>query len=270
MQKHSDNYCNNCGKPGHLYHHCKLPITSNGVISFRKGQNNKIEYLLIRRKDTLGHIDFMRGKYSITNRHYIINMLNQMTRGEKTRLRNDSFDTLWLAVWGKNTISAQYKNEECSSRNKFTMLRSGVTTKDDSYTMNDLINESNENDQWDETEWGFPKGRRNHQESDYECALREFHEETGYHPNTLHNVQNLIPYEEIFTGSNYKSYKHKYYIMSMNYTESLVQHSFEETEVSKMEWKSFDECIESIRPYNSEKVKMLNKIHKTLSLFTLL
>jgi hypothetical protein len=57
MQK-NDHYCNNCGKSGHLYHHCKLPITSNGIIAFRKNNDNIIEYLLIRRKDTLGHIVF--------------------------------------------------------------------------------------------------------------------------------------------------------------------------------------------------------------------
>lgn len=99
MQK-NDYYCNNCGKSGHLYHHCKLPITSNGIIAFRKNNDNIIEYLLIRRKDTLGHIDFMRGKYSVMNRQYIINMLNQMTIDEKSRLITDNFETLWNTVWG--------------------------------------------------------------------------------------------------------------------------------------------------------------------------
>ena len=31
----SDTFCNNCGKIGHSFHQCKLPITSNGVIVFR-------------------------------------------------------------------------------------------------------------------------------------------------------------------------------------------------------------------------------------------
>ena len=264
MQK-NDYYCNNCGKGGHLYHHCKLPITSNGIISFRKGENSIIEYLLIRRKDTLGHIDFMRGKYSVTNRQYIINMLNQMTMDEKSRLSTDSFETLWNTVWGENTLSAQYKNEESSSSEKFSMLRSGIVINNDKYTLNELINQSNESEQWNEPEWGFPKGRRNHQESDYDCAVREFREETGYSHKMLHNIQNLIPYEEIFTGSNYKSYKHKYYIMFMNYKDSLVQYPFEESEVSKLEWKTYDDCIKSIRPYNYEKKQMLTKLNKTLT-----
>ena len=61
------NYCNNCGKNGHLYHQCKVPITSFGVISFRF-KEGELQYLMICRKNTLGYIDFMRGKYSINNK----------------------------------------------------------------------------------------------------------------------------------------------------------------------------------------------------------
>ena len=268
MQK-NDYYCNNCGKSGHLYHHCKLPITSNGIIAFRRNNDGIIEYLLIRRKDTLGHIDFMRGKYSVMNRQYIINMLNQMTVDEKARLATDNFEMLWNSVWGENTLSVQYKNEESSSFEKFAMLRSGIRINNDYYTMDDLIKQSNENEKWNEPEWGFPKGRRNHQESDYDCAIREFYEETGYSDKMLHNIQNLIPYEEIFTGSNYKSYKHKYYIMFMNYKDSLVQYPYEESEVSKLEWKTYDECVKSIRPYNYEKIKLLTNLNATLLTFAI-
>jgi hypothetical protein len=58
----NESYCNNCGKQGHLYHQCKMPITSIGLITFRI-YNDEIQYLMICRKDTLGYIDFLRGKY---------------------------------------------------------------------------------------------------------------------------------------------------------------------------------------------------------------
>ena len=67
----SDNYCNNCGKQGHLYHQCKLPITSNGIIAFRINNNN-IEYLMICRKDSLGYIDLLRGKYNLYDKNYLL------------------------------------------------------------------------------------------------------------------------------------------------------------------------------------------------------
>ena len=132
------------------------------------------------------------------------------------------------------------------------------------FTLNDLIEESNKYDSWEEPEWGFPKGRRNYQESDYECALREFSEETGYAAKYLKNIKNVLPFEEIFTGSNYNSYKHKYYLTFMNNENSIDTNNFEPTEVSKMEWKSFDECMQCIRHYNLEKKRILHNVNETL------
>ena len=257
-------YCNNCGKNGHLYHQCKLPITSIGIIVFRVKDNN-YEFLMIRRKDTLGHVDFMRGKYSLNNKEYILNMLNQMTITEKKNIQTKSFDELWKDVWGGINISNQYKNEEISSREKFLNLKNGIYFNDKLYTLDELIEESNKIQLWNESEWGFPKGRRNNRESDYDCALREFNEETGYNSKLLYNLQNIIPYEEIFTGSNYKSYKHKYFVMYMNYENSLLETKFEKSEVSKMEWKKIDDCMKSIRPYNVEKKRIIQNIYECIN-----
>ena len=260
----SEYYCNNCGKEGHLYNQCKMPITSVGVIAYRYNADNDIEYLMIRRKDTLGFIDFMRGKYSVQNKDYIMNMLKQMTLSEKNALKEKEFSELWHSVWGVNKISNQYKHEENISKNKFYALRSGLLNKGCFYNLNDLINESCVYDEWFEPEWGFPKGRRNFQEKDFECAMREFSEETGFSSDKLHNIQNIMPFEEIFTGSNYKSYKHKYFITHMDLDASLLTDKYEKTEVSKMEWKTLDDCIACIRPYNLEKKQMLRNINTML------
>ena len=69
---------------------------------------------------------------------------------------------------------------------------------------------------YNETEYGLPKGRRDYKESDFDCALREFSEETGYSSKGLQNVRNVVPFEETFTGSNYNSYKHRYFLMFMD------------------------------------------------------
>jgi 8-oxo-dGTP pyrophosphatase MutT (NUDIX family) len=257
-------YCNNCGKPGHIYNQCKIPITSFGIIAFRYNKQNEPEFLMICRKDTLGFIDFMRGKYLVQNKQYIMNMLKQMTVKEKEALSIGNFDELWKNLWGNNSISSKYKTEEVISREKFNMLFIGILNKTDFFTLNTMINECKEDEQWVEPEWGFPKGRRNYQEKDFDCAIREFYEETGYETSLLKNVQNIFPFEEIFTGSNYKSYKHKYYLMYMNYQDSLSYVSYEESEVSKMEWKTYNECMNCIRPYNLEKKRVITNIYKCL------
>ena len=77
------NFCNNCGKSGHLFHSCKHPITSIGIIAFRPSIEG-VQYLMIRRKDSLGFVDFMRGKYPLNSRVYIRTIIDEMTFfGEK-------------------------------------------------------------------------------------------------------------------------------------------------------------------------------------------
>jgi 8-oxo-dGTP pyrophosphatase MutT (NUDIX family) len=188
-------------------------------------------------------------------------------------LKMGSFSDLWKTLWepddftGKPTgLMSQYKHEEHSSRDKFTLLQSGVVSGDETYTLVSLIEESDEMDQWDEAEWGFPKGRRNYQEKDYDCAIREFCEETGYAVTALVPLKNILPYEEIFTGSNYKSYKHKYYIKYMRYLDSLDLPSFQWSEVGKMEWKSYEDCKRTIRYYNLEKLRMIDSIYHLICL----
>jgi len=323
--------CNNCGKQGHTFKQCKNPITSFGVIIFRIYQNQR-QYLMIRRKDTLGYIDFMRGKYSVTNHKYILNMLKQMTVSEKHKLSSFTFDDLWNELWSgtripedicdqsveclstnnlvggrklsmietpstMETVNNSYRQEETNSRDKFLYLSTKyISNSSDQISkmapppeklgqtiLQYLLMISNipetcksdadpipqEGGGWHEPEWGFPKGRRNYQEKDYECALREMMEETGYSPNNVKNIKNIIPFDEIFLGSNYKSYKHRYYLMYMNYHDSLSMDNFEKSEVSCMEWKSYDECMKSIRSYNLEKKRLITNIEQTLSKYRL-
>ena len=40
--------------------------------------------------------------------------------------------------------------------------------------------------------------------------------------------------------------------------------NFQKSKVSKMEWKTYEQCIKVIRPYNLEKKHVLEKIHKSL------
>jgi 8-oxo-dGTP pyrophosphatase MutT (NUDIX family) len=261
-------YCNNCGKEGHTYNQCKLPITSIGIIAFRFNNKQEREYLMIRRKDTLGYINFIRGKYTIGNKAYIINIIKQMTKQEKERLLSFNFDELWNMVWGEERLSSEYKREESVSRNKFNTLVNGTYYKEEFLTLQDLIKESKKYVEWEEPEWGFPKGRRNYQEKDFDCAMREFTEETGMSVKHIHNFQNIIPFEENFTGSNYKSYKHKYFIGFVQNTLETPNNNYEKSEVSKMEWKTYSQCMDSIRGYNLEKKKMLHNIETTLSYYS--
>ena len=117
----SFSFCNNCGKSGHIFQSCTDPITSVGVIAFKK-EDDIIKYLMICRKHTLGYLDFLRGRYNILNIAYIKTLIDIMTLDEKGNLLNYDFDTLWKNLWGNN-IGVQYRGEETSAKTKFTELK---------------------------------------------------------------------------------------------------------------------------------------------------
>jgi ADP-ribose pyrophosphatase YjhB (NUDIX family) len=259
------NICNNCGKQGHLLHQCKLPITSYGIVVFRSTTEG-IEYLMIRRKDSFGYIDFIRGKYSPYNIYQIQNIIDEMSLPEKAKIQTEPFQHLWIEMWG-NINNSQYKNEEFISSKKIDIINGGVTIDDKIIQLKDIIDKSTT--QWSEPEWEFPKGRRNYKEKDLDCALREFEEETGISRNKIEIVENILPFEEIFIGTNHKSYKHKYFLAYMNNLTETMLDNYQVTEVSKLEWKSYHNCLESIRPYNLEKKKIITNINKVLEEYRL-
>ena len=258
------NFCNNCGKNGHLFHQCKNPITSLGIIAFRYTSHG-FEYLMIRRKDTLGYVDFIRGKYPLQNKTYLLHILSEMTVNERSKLLNSSFDELWIDLWGEH-IGIQYRGEERISKEKFNILKTGIKTESHEYDLDSLNKEVQTN--WTEPEWGFPKGRRNYQERDLSCAIREFEEETGFNKMDISIVQNVIPFDEIFTGSNYKSYRHRYFLAFLD-NKSRPASEFQKTEVSKLAWSTYKDALEAIRPYNLEKKEVLKRVNKLLKEYRL-
>ena len=279
-----NNYCNNCGKNGHMYSNCSVPITSIGVIAFRKSSEyekfkeeekeeeeekkfeNKYEYLMIQRTDSFGYVEFIRGKYSVHNYQYIKNIVDEMTVCEKHNILTKPFDELWSSLWGEYS-GIQYRGEEQVSKNKFLHMKNGVDMSSGvKYNLETLISSSTTN--WETAEWGFPKGRRNHQEKDLDCGFREFEEETGYDKLSLKQIHNVIPYEEIFIGSNIKSYKNKYYLSYMS-RDTVQKNEYQKSEVKNMKWLSYKECMDIIRPYNVEKKNIITSVNNTLHNFML-
>lgn len=232
--------CNNCGFMYHNVKQCRTPITSNGIIHVHNGK-----YLMIKRRKTLGYVDFMRGRYTKSN-SYLMNLIDEMTVQEKNDLLEFEFTRLSHDMW-------HAFHEETSARDKFNDIkRDGQLQK--------LIEASTT--EWDSQEWGFPKGRRNSNESEVACALREYEEETGHDKHNLILLRNVLPFEEIFIGSNYKAYKHKYYIV---FGEPKVLRSFQESEVSDLQWFTYEEALDKIRPYNIERKKLLQCVHRMVT-----
>jgi 8-oxo-dGTP pyrophosphatase MutT (NUDIX family) len=183
-----------------------------------------------------------------------------MTIEEKQRILTNDFDTLWKNLWGDD-INTQYRGEEKISREKFESLKYGIDVNDNDYSLESLVNESKS--QWLETEWGFPKGRRVRTETDLECAIREFGEETNV-PREAYVVLNNILLEETFTGLNGVQYRHVYFVALLSKPElvNLGQKMtyMQKREISGIGWKTLAECRAYVRPHHVERAKMLDQL----------
>jgi len=256
-------YCGNCGKYGHIYRRCINPITSLGIILFKKRENN-IQYLLIQRKDTLGFVEFMRGKYNLENIKYVYNIFKIMSKEERLKIISTDFDTLWNNLWmNKNTN--QYHSEYDNSKKKFNKLGEGIKINKNIITLETINNDTEYI--YTEPEWGFPKGRRNLKESDMDCAIREFNEETGI-ANTEYELLDMKPFDEIFLGTNNIRYKHIYYLAeAKNDILPIIDiDNYEQiSEISSIRWFTFQDAYSHIREYNEEKKLMLKNINSILT-----
>ena len=190
-----------------------------------------------------------------------------MTINEKQNIVSRDFTELWSSLWG-DFVGLQYRGEEKSAKDKFIQIKRGIKFCDtEGYNLESLVKDSFT--EWDTPEWGFPKGRRNYQENDITCGLREFEEETGYDKQSVNIIKNLLPFEETFVGSNMKSYKHIYYLGHMKFNKDIME-TYQKSEVSQMKWFSLDECKCYIRDYNIEKIDMICKINKLLEKYKLI
>jgi len=217
-------------------------------------------FLMIRRKDSLGYIELLRGKYETNNREYILTLVEQTSMAERERLKTMDFPTLWEELWC-GPVSKPYRHEFEPARAKFETIRSSF--------LGEVLEKATS--RWHEPEWGFPKGRRGPGESELRCAMREFHEETRFPMENVLLCRNMVPLEESFFGSNKVHYRHKYYIALC--FDPTVEPIFRQgdtvmaREIGDIRWFTLQEAMDHIRPYNVEKKEVLLHVMSVLRNF---
>lgn len=250
-------YCNNCGGKGHLFRMCSDPVLSCGIVLLDTTGlpvvPTKTRLLMIRRKDSMSFAEFMRGKYDPTNTEYVSRLIGNMTIKEQKALLTDPFEIIWRSVWGDEHLSSDF----AISQQKFTQLN-----------IADIV--ANNPSPYEEPEWGFPKGRRIRGESDVDCALREFTEETNI-PRESYLVLKNIRIEETFEGLNGVRYKHIYFLAMLQKPEllNLTQRftPMQRREISGIEWKTWIECEGHIRPHHVQRKAMMDDLRSIVETF---
>jgi 8-oxo-dGTP pyrophosphatase MutT (NUDIX family) len=274
-------HCSNCGLFGHYVKNCFAPVTSYGCIVLKVPEDfdqakellanensvsgyesimKDVKFLMIQRKESIGFIEIMRGKYKLNDIQYIKYHIATMTQEEHKKILNNEFDTLWINLWGLPKEQSQnYKNDRDTSKVKFDALKTGITDdSDNNLSFESIIKDISH--PWITPEWGFPKGRRDPRESDLQCALRELYEETSILEKDVLFIRNLEPISERFFGSNHIDYCHKYFLLLYNSSKEV---KYDKTnihmaqEIGDIGWFSIDECLNKIRPENIEKKEVL-------------
>ena len=254
--------CANCGGLGHVYRTCLHPITSYGIICFRQ-HLGRLEYLMIQRRHSLSYVEFMRGKYQNGNGPYLMTLFRNMTQEERGNIDTSSFDQLWHDLWHPEH-GRSYQREYVDAKSKFDRLKQGGRR----VTLGSLL--ENTESPFTETEWGFPKGRRNINENDYGCALREFREETGIPTKHLYLIRDMDPFEEIFTGLNGVRYRHVYFAACFNdNVERMVgvnpANATQVREVRAVSWFDYDAAQSKIRTQHVERKELFKRANALIS-----
>ncbi len=295
MFRKSNNYhkyvtnCTNCGISGHTYKQCLQPLMSYGLLIFRytntnwsinktlcseestiNGSHNagQLQVLMVKRKDSLRFVEFVRGKYELDELQYLKHLLQEMTEKEHNMIQTMNFIDLWQHVWGSSN-PRNYRNDFEKSQLKFNELKTRPGINDPHKTLlEELIIENPP--KWNEPEWGFPKGRRNPGEDDLEVAIRETFEETNISSSQLNIFERVEPMVESYVGDNKIYYCHKYFLSFINNdipihydTTNIVM----AREIGDIKWFSIDDAINIIRPENVERKSILLKAVSILKNF---
>lgn len=257
-------FCNNCGERGHVFKTCTYPIISCGLVLLKGPKDpftlpvedtKQVRMLMVRRKDSMSFMEFLRGKYELTAPDYIHRLVENMTQDEQKKIVEVPFLTLWGQLWGngRDTHSPEFYDAKA----KFEALdKASIVYQYRS--------------KWMEPEWGFPKGRRMRGETDIDCAVREFFEETNI-PREAYTLCNNLCFTETFEGTNNVKYKHVYFLgllkraAEIDLTQKLTLQ--QKREVSAVKWMTLDECRKTIRPHYVRRKEIVNEMEAALRTF---
>ena len=217
--------------------------------------NSNIKFLMIQRKNSLGYLEFIRGRYNINEPNTIIHLIEQMSPSELADIVNKDFDYLWTNLWDKNNIrNKNHHKEYIISKQKFYELR-----------LCNIKLLTNTKTLFNFNEWGFPKGRRESYESDLVCAIREFEEETCYNENKYILLEKCKSIRENLIGTNGIDYAHNYFLTVL--LDKNEDYDKSNREIGDVKIMNLNECINITRPYHKNKIKIMKYIYNVINDF---
>ena len=193
-------------------------ITSYGIIPclFDAGEMQTVDddrygygargmwrFLIAQRRDTIAYSEFIKARIPPSD---LVRYSALMTRAERERISQFTFPQLWHDFW-IHVDNRLFHSEYARCAGAFGSNAEAVARS----TVEALP----------ESPWGFPKGRKCPGETDMDCALREFEEETRIDRRALHPVTGAPIIHEYYMGSDQKMYRTIYYLCLLTYFPSV-------------------------------------------------
>lgn len=187
---------------------------------------------MVRKRYTYAFREFISGWYNSTAS--IVRLLNQMTIDEKLDIMSMNFQQMWYRVYLDSPDMAR-TNTYFVCKNKFE----NMFFEDGGVRIRALINRSANSDR----HWEIPKGRRHGtNESDLQCAIREFEEETGIEKKHYRVLPRFVRHYNFADGGI--RYHNKYYLaITFSAIDPRVQFGLREQtrELVDIRWMSIED-----------------------------
>lgn len=258
---------------------------------YNKEKNNRIEILLIKKRYSYHFMSFVMGHYKKSDTAYLKHLFNNMSYAEKIDIISMQFSQMWYRIWLNNpdkyyNIVDVYKNNKFSSSpldhkydnssiHKMYMERKlkfeSSFLKDNGKRLRSLIQQSSDS----EILWEIPKGGKNtalingKEETNIDCAIREFYEETSIKDNKYKIIYNAKPIIDSYVDNDI-NYKTIYYVASLNppydYKPYIDYRNFDQiAEIEQIKWVSLAEIefFNLSAPIHARLIRLYKEIIKT-------
>jgi 8-oxo-dGTP pyrophosphatase MutT (NUDIX family) len=258
--------------------------TSYGIAlsRYNESKNNQPEILLIKKRYTYCYFSFVFGHYKKYNNKQLQYLFNNMSFGEKVDILSMKFSNIWYRLWlsdpEKNHTIGEYStpnNNDTQMRNLKCYLRKKnkfdtIFLRDSGKRLRRLINNSSNS----VTPWEIPKGGKNKtenkNETDLDCAKREFEEETGLSADKYTILWNIKPIISSHKDGD-TIYRAVYYIATFNqgvkwYPKVKFDTSQQLSELEQVQWVSKPE-LKFLNLNEKSQKQLLRLFHRIISTY---
>lgn len=207
--------------------------TSYGIAlcRYNKEKNNRVEILLIKKRYSYHFMAFVMGRYSRANIPYLRFLFNNMSYAEKIDIISMQFCHMWYRIWLNNPekcynitdiynskFSRTQIDDKCINMDIYKVYNTYKNkfennfSKDKGNSLRNLIQQSSDS----EIMWEIPKGGKSFDsETDLDCAIREFGEETSISPDKYTILYDMKPIIDSYVDNDI-NYRTIYYVAKLS------------------------------------------------------